>query len=112
MSRKAKLCAGAGEKRSLQIEPSAMQALLRRLPLDIRTIQTEMEKLELYGGVISGDVERLVTQHYGGGYLSAGQCSGGPRPSKSFHMWQDLCGLNKDTIYLIALLAAQFRFLP
>ena len=51
------------KKRSLQIEPSAMQALLRRLPLDIRTIQTEMEKLELYGGVISSDVvERLVTR--------------------------------------------------
>ncbi|MCB7430670.1 DNA polymerase III subunit delta, partial [Erysipelatoclostridium ramosum] len=51
------------KKRSLQIEPSAMQALLHRLPLDIRTIQTEMEKLELYGGVISRDVvEKLVTR--------------------------------------------------
>ncbi|MEG1732805.1 MAG: DNA polymerase III subunit delta, partial [Longicatena sp.] len=29
----------------------------------------------------------------------------------AFHLWQDMCVLNKDAIYLIALLAGQFRFL-
>ena len=30
---------------------------------------------------------------------------------KAFHIWQDLCVSNTDAIYLIALLAGQFRFL-
>lgn len=100
------------KKRSLQIEPSAMQALLRRLPLDIRTIQTEMEKLELYGGVISSDVvERLVTRPLEENVFQLVNAVVDRDLRKSFHMWQDLCVLNKDAIYLIALLAAQFRFL-
>ena len=100
------------KKRSLQIEPSAMQALLRRLPLDIRTIQTEMEKLELYGGVISSDVvERLVTRPLEEDVFQLVNAVVDRDLRKSFHMWQGLCVLNKDAIYLIALLAAQFRFL-
>ena len=89
-----------------------MQALLRRLPLDIRTIQTEMEKLELYGGVISSDVvERLVTRPLEEDVFQLVNAVVDRDLRKSFHMWQDLCVLNKDAIYLIALLAAQFRFL-
>ena len=87
------------KKRSLQIEPSAMQALLRRLPLDIRTIQTEMEKLELYGGVISSDVvERLVTRPLEEDVFQLVNAVVDRDLRKSFHMWQDLCVLNKDAI--------------
>ena len=31
--------------------------------------------------------------------------------SKAFYIWNDLCVINTDSIYLTALLASQFRFL-
>ena len=100
------------KKRGLQVEPSAMQVLLNRLPLDIRTIQTELEKLELYGGMISADVvEKLVTRPLEEDVFQLVNAVVERDLKKSFHMWQDLCVLNKDAIYLIALLASQFRFL-
>ena len=100
------------KKRKLLLEPSAMQTLLNRLPLDIRTIQTEMEKLELYGGVICCDtVEKLVTRPLEEDVFQLVNAVVDKNVKQAFHTWQDLCVLNKDAIYLIALLASQFRFL-
>lgn len=100
------------KKRGLQIEPSAMQKLLSRLPLDIRSIQMEMDKLELYGGVIhQGVVEKLVSRPLEEDVFQLVNAVVECDLKQAFHLWQDLCVLNKDAIYLIALLASQFRFL-
>ena len=62
--------------------------------------------------MISSDVvERLVTRPLEEDVFQLVNAVVDRDLRKSFHMWQDLCVLNKDAIYLIALLAAQFRFL-
>ena len=44
------------QKRKLNITGNAKQILLKRLPLDMETIQKEMDKLELYQGVLDENV--------------------------------------------------------
>ena len=59
----------------------------------------EMEKLELYGGVISSDVvERLVTRPLEEDVFQLVNAVVDRDLRKSFHMWQDLCVLNQDAM--------------
>lgn len=100
------------QRRNLEIEPSAVQELNQRLPYDIRSIKAEMEKLELYGEVITTVVvEKLVTRPLEDDVFQLVNAVVDRDLKKAFTLWQDLCVLNKDAIYLIALLAGQFRFL-
>lgn len=99
-------------RRKLSIDPAAMKELIQRLPLDIRTIKAEMEKLELYGETIHlSVVEKLVTRPLEDDVFQLVNAVVDRDLKKAFTLWQDLCVLNKDAIFLIALLAAQFRFL-
>lgn len=99
-------------RRKLSIEPVAMIELIQRLPFDIRTIRAEMEKLELYGEIISlSVVEKLVTRPLEDDVFQLVNAVVERDLKKAFTLWQDLCVLNKDAIFLIALLANQFRFL-
>lgn len=99
-------------RRKLSIEPMAMMELIQRLPFDITTIKTEMEKLELYGEPITlSVVEKLVTRPLEDDVFLLVNAVVDRDLKKAFMLWQDLCVLNKDAIFLIALLAGQFRFL-
>lgn len=99
-------------RRKLSIEPVAMIELIQRLPFDIRTIRAEMEKLELYGETISlSVVEKLITRPLEDDVFQLVNAVVERDLKKAFTLWQDLCVLNKDAIFLIALLANQFRFL-
>ena len=100
------------KRRSLNIEPAAIVELNQRLPFDIRTIKAEMEKLELYGELVStAVVEKLVSRPLEDDVFQLVNAVVDRDLKKAFGLWQDLCVLNKDAIYLIALLAGQFRFL-
>lgn len=100
------------KKRNLNIAGDALQELQQRLPLDVGTIHMEMDKLELYGEHITKDtVMKLVTRPLEEDVFQLVNAVVEKDLRKSFHMWQDLCVLNKDAIFLIALLATQFRFL-
>lgn len=100
------------KKRNITVEAKAMQVLLERLPLDVGTIQKEMDKLELYGDTISERVAMdLVNRPLDEDVFALVDAVVQKDLRKAFHLWQDLSVLNKDAIYLIALLAAQFRFL-
>lgn len=99
-------------RRKLSIEPMAIMELIQRLPYDITTIKAEMEKLELYGEPITlSVVEKLVTRPLEDDVFLLVNAVVDRDLKKSFALWQDLCVLNKDAIFLIALLAGQFRFL-
>lgn len=100
------------QKRALSIDKAGQNELIQRLPLDIQSIHMEMDKLELYGEPITYDVVRkLVTRPLEEDVFLLVNAVVEKNVKKAFHIWQDLCVLNKDAIYLIALLASQFRFL-
>lgn len=100
------------KKRGLHVDQDAIAMLLKRLPLDISTIQKEFDKLELYGGNITSElVSKLVSRPLEEDVFQLVDAVVKKNLKLAFHIWQDLCILNKDAIYLIALLASQFRFL-
>lgn len=99
-------------KRHLQMEPLVVEALTKRLPLDILSIRSEFDKLALYGDTIDLEVvERLITRPLEDDVFELVNAVVDKNLKKAFHLWEDLCVLNKDAIYLIATLASQFRFL-
>ena len=100
------------QKRKLNITGNAKQILLKRLPLDMETIQKEMDKLELYQGVLDENVvSSLINRPLEEDVFQLVDAVVEKNKGKAFHIWQDLCVSNTDAIYLIALLAGQFRFL-
>ncbi len=100
------------KKRNIILDEDAYQELMQRLPLDMESIQRELEKLELYGDTITKNaIIQLVTKPLEENVFSLVNAVVEKNISKSFYIWNDLCVINTDAIYLIALLAAQFRFL-
>lgn len=99
-------------KRHIAIDSMAVNALIARLPNDIRTIRNEFDKLELYGEQITQSVvESLVARPLEEDVFQMVNAVVEKRMKEAFHLWEDMCVLNKDAIYLIALLSSQFRFL-
>ena len=100
------------KKRGLHVDQDALNMLQKRLPLDIRIMQMEFDKLELYGGTITCElVSNLVSRPLEEDVFQLVDAVVKKNVKSAFHIWQDLCILNKDAIYLIALLSSQFRFL-
>ena len=78
----------------------------------METIQKEMDKLELYQGVLDENVvPSLINRPLEEDVFQLVDAVVEKNKGKAFHIWQDLCVSNTDAIYLIALLAGQFRFL-
>lgn len=99
-------------KRNLQLDAMAFQELLRRLPYDIATIQNELDKLALYAqSITEKDVKALITRTLEEDVFALVNAVVEKNSKRCFAIWQDLCVLNKDPIYLIALLASQFHLL-
>lgn len=98
--------------RGISIDKRGREELYKRLPFDISTIYMELDKVALYGGDISYDViSNLVRKPLEEDVFQLVHAVVAKDVKKAFHTWQDLCVLNKDAIYMIALLASQFRFL-
>lgn len=99
-------------KRNLVLDYAAKELLLLRLPNDIRSIQNELAKLELFGGTITREiVEDLVTRPIEEDVFQLVNAVVDKDLKKAFHVWADMQVLNKDAIFLIATLASQFRLL-
>ena len=100
------------KKRNIKIDHDAYQELLQRLPLDMESIQRELDKLDLYGNQITKDVvTKLVIRPLEDDVFALVNAVVEKNISKAFYIWNDLCVINTDSIYLTALLASQFRFL-
>ncbi|MGX8851761.1 DNA polymerase III subunit delta [Amedibacillus sp. YH-ame10] len=99
-------------KRNLVLDYAAKELLMLRLPNDIRSIQNELAKLELFGGTITREiVEDLVTRPIEEDVFQLVNAVVDKDLKKAFHVWADMQVLNKDAIFLIATLASQFRLL-
>ena len=100
------------KNRKISINDAGFQELLRRSPLDMESIQRELEKLELYGEDITYDViTHLVTRPLEDNVFDLVHAVVEKDKRKAFQIYRDLCVVNTDAIYLIALLSSQFRFL-
>lgn len=100
------------KRRGIRIDTAALHELEKRLPLDMETIHREMDKLELYGDSISRElVTQLISKPLEEDVFQLVNAVVERNVKKAFSIWQDLCVVNTDAIYLIALLAGQFRFL-
>lgn len=99
-------------KRHLKMEETVFRQLCEQLPYDIATIQSELDKLELYGGTI--DAQTLIcltTRTLEDDVFALVNAVVEKNVKKMFSIWEDLQILNKDPIYLIALIASQFHLL-
>lgn len=100
------------KERKLTISNQALQLMDMRLPCDIGVIRHELDKLSLYGSKIElEDVKALITRPLEEDVFQLVNAVVVKDLKKAFQMWQDLCVLNKDAIFLTAILSSQFRFL-
>lgn len=99
-------------KRDIKMDAQVFQILCDRLPYDIGTIQNELAKLELYGEQIHVDVvKQLITRSLEEDVFLMVNAVVEKNMKKCFEVWKDMQVLNKDPIYLIALIASQFHLL-
>lgn len=100
------------KRRQLQIDSLASMELLKRVGLNIELLHQELDKLELYGEKISEDVvAALVSKPLEEDVFALVDAVVKKDVKKAFMIWQDFCVMHIDAIYMIALLAGQFRFL-
>lgn len=100
------------KRRNISMNAVALTSLIKRLPFDMGIILHEMDKLELFGEVITKDiVEKLVNRPLEEDVFMLVNAVVEKDLQKALFIWQDLRVTNTDPIYLIALLSQQFRFL-
>lgn len=100
------------KKRHIDISAPAYRLLCDRLPFDIGVIHHELDKLELYGKAIDEEaVKQLVTRSLEEDVFALVNAVVEKNSKRCFQIWEDLQVLNKDPIYLIALIASQFHLL-
>ena len=96
----------------LQLDPDALSELLSRLSDDMESFHHELEKLELFGSRIHReDVVHLVSRPLDEDVFHLVNAVAAQNLKQALHLWADLSVLNKDPIYLVALLASQFRLM-
>ena len=96
----------------LILSRDAMEELMQRLPLDMESFHQELIKLTLYGTKISrDDIVHLVSRPLDEDVFHLVNAVITHNLKQAMHLWKDLDSLNKDPIYLVALLASQFRLM-
>lgn len=98
--------------RKLKIQPNAKSLFIKYLPLDMMYIQNELDKLEIYDDVIDyAAIEALISRPLNDDVFALVHAVVQKDVKQAFMLWNDFCILNIEVIYLISLLASQFRFL-
>ena len=96
----------------LILSREAMDELMQRLPLDLESFHQELIKLTLFGTKISrDDIVHLVSRPLDEDVFHLVNAVITHDLKQAMHLWYDLDSLNKDPIYLVALLASQFRLM-
>ncbi len=97
---------------SLNITSKGLEELFSRIPLDLDNFYMELQKLSLYEGELGKEViSKLITRPLDEDVFHLVNAVVSKDLKTVFHVWRDLSILNKDPIYLIALLSSQFRLL-
>lgn len=99
-------------KRGLSLSANGLDCLMKRLPCDIGIIQNELDKLALYGSEVEETmVKQLISRSLEEDVFALVNAVVDKNMRRCFSIWEDLQILNKDPIYLIALISSQFHLL-
>ncbi len=102
----------AFNSKKITLTNDAMNELFSRLPLSLEVFENELTKLECYSSSLTKeDICHLVPKLLDEDVFLLVNAACSKRLKDAMHYWQDLAVLNKDPIYLVALLASQFRFM-
>ena len=98
--------------REITISEEALRLFITRMPDDLAIIEQEVEKLSLYGAQIgTEEAAALSVRTLDDNVFDLCDALCVHDIKKAFRLWKDLDAGQLDPIYLIATLAAQFRFL-
>lgn len=86
--------------------------LMSRLPNDLENFHSELDKMGLYGSQLDSEaITKLISRPLDEDVFHLVNDVVNRNMKGALHLWNDLYMLNKDPIYLVALLASQFRLL-
>lgn len=96
----------------VQITADGKSELMSRLPNDLENFHSELEKMILYGKELDKEaITKLISRPLDEDVFHLVNDVVNRNMRNALHLWDDLYMLNKDPIYLVALLASQFRLL-
>ncbi|MEG0163852.1 DNA polymerase III subunit delta [Anaerorhabdus sp.] len=96
----------------VQVTSEGKAELLNRLPNDLENFHSELEKMALYGNELDKEaITKLISRPLDEDVFHLVNDVVNRNMKSALHLWDDLYMLNKDPIYLVALLASQFRLL-
>ncbi len=96
----------------LKIDEDALRLFIDRMPLDMAIIENELAKLKLYQDKINVEtIRNLTIRALEDNVFDLAEALQKKNLTKAMRLWKDLDAQQMDPIYLIATLAAQFRFL-
>lgn len=99
-------------EKKISIDEEALRLLIERMPLDVSIIESEIDKLELYGKHVNLSVIReLTVRALEDNVFDLADALLHKDLRRAIRLWNDLDAQQLDPIYLIATLASQFRFL-
>ncbi|MEG0176329.1 DNA polymerase III subunit delta [Anaerorhabdus sp.] len=100
------------KENKIEITNDGRDELLDRLPNDLENFHSELDKMNLYGKQLDKEgVSRLISRPLDEDVFHLVNDVVSRNMKSALHLWNDLFVLNKDPIYLVALLASQFRLL-
>ncbi len=100
------------KNRGLKINLKAKNKFIQYVPLDMMVIQSELDKLCLYHDNIDEEVvEALTSRTLNDDVFALVNAVVQKNIKKALLLWKDFEVLNVEVIYLISLLASQFRFM-
>lgn len=100
------------KQNKITLNQEAMELLMERLPQDLESFHHELEKMKLYASHYQKkDIEKLITRPMDEDVFHLVNSVVNKDLKSALHLWNDLWILNKDPIYLVSLLASQFRLM-
>lgn len=100
------------KNRGLKLSVSAKRKFIQYVPLDMMIIQSELDKLCLFHDDIDDEViEALTSRTLNDDVFALVNAVVQKNVKKALLLWKDFDVLNVEVIYLISLLASQFRFM-
>ena len=96
---------------AIRCEQSVFESLLNRLSFDMIELEHQLELLSCYPDQLDSDVvKQLIVQRIEDNVFELVNMLLKGRYDKVFAIWNDLDHLNREPVFLISVLASQFRF--
>lgn len=95
----------------IKLNDSAINHLVSLLPCDSAIIENELAKLIMYPNPLEPQIlDLLITRQIEDDVFALADAIMKAKEKQVFKIWNDLNALNKEPIFMISVLASQFRF--